>query len=91
MPIFDKLTNAAKEFFIESDDEAAAPSTTPPTVPYGAASQPAAAAPTATFNAAPVTQAALASYELANSAALADLQSHRKAAETFLNASGGAK
>ena len=57
MPIFDKLTNAAKEFFIESDDEAAAPSTTPPTVPYGAASQPAAAPPTATFNAAPVTQA----------------------------------
>ncbi|MBO2008022.1 hypothetical protein [Hymenobacter negativus] len=32
------------------------------------------------------TQAALASYELANSAALADLQAHRKAAESFLNA-----
>ena len=32
------------------------------------------------------TQAALASYELANSAALADLQAHRKAAEAFLNA-----
>ena len=31
------------------------------------------------------TQAALASYELANSAALADLQAHRKAAEAFLN------
>ena len=37
------------------------------------------------------TQAALASYELANSAALTDLQAHRKAAEAFLNASGGAK
>jgi len=34
------------------------------------------------------TQAALASYELANSAALADLQAHRKAAESFLNAGG---
>ena len=56
MPIFDKLTNAAKEFFIESDEEAAAP-TTPPTVPYGVASQPATAAPTAPFNAAPATQA----------------------------------
>ena len=56
MPIFDKLTNAAKEFFIEPDDEAGTP-TTPPTVPYGAASQPAAAAPTATFNATPVVQA----------------------------------
>ncbi len=32
------------------------------------------------------TQAAMASYELANSAALADLQAHHKAAETFLNA-----
>jgi hypothetical protein len=31
------------------------------------------------------TQSALASYELANSAALADLQTHHKAAETFLN------
>ncbi len=59
MPIFDKLTNAAKEFFIESDDEAAVP-TTPPTVPYGVASPPATAAPTAPtapFNAAPATQA----------------------------------
>lgn len=32
------------------------------------------------------TQTALASYELANAAAMADLQTHRKAAETFLNA-----
>jgi uncharacterized protein YlxW (UPF0749 family) len=32
------------------------------------------------------TQRALASYELANAAALADLQAHHKAAETFLNA-----
>ena len=32
------------------------------------------------------TQSALASYELANAAAMADLQTHRKAAETFLNA-----
>ncbi|GAB3739422.1 hypothetical protein GCM10027594_19640 [Hymenobacter agri] len=30
------------------------------------------------------TQTALASYELANAAAMADLQTHRKAAETFL-------
>ncbi|WP_310395137.1 hypothetical protein [Hymenobacter sp.] len=37
------------------------------------------------------TQAALASYELANSAALTELQAHHKAAETFLNASGAAK
>ena len=36
------------------------------------------------------TQAALASYELANSTALAELQAHRKAAETFLNAAGTA-
>jgi septal ring factor EnvC (AmiA/AmiB activator) len=36
------------------------------------------------------TQAALASYELANSAALAELQAHRKAAESFLNATGPA-
>ena len=33
------------------------------------------------------TQAALASYELANAAAAADLQAHRQAAQTFLNAS----
>ncbi|MDQ2794553.1 MAG: hypothetical protein M3Y12_11210 [Bacteroidota bacterium] len=32
------------------------------------------------------TQTALASYELANAAAMADLQSHHKAAEAFLNA-----
>lgn len=32
------------------------------------------------------TQSALASYELANAAAVAELQSHHKAAETFLNA-----
>jgi hypothetical protein len=32
------------------------------------------------------TQAALASYELANSTALAELQAHHKAAEAFLNA-----
>ena len=56
MPIFDKLTNAAKEFFIESDDETGAP-TTPPTVPYGTPGQPAAAAPTAAFNAPAVVQA----------------------------------
>ena len=55
MPIFDKLTNAAKEFFIESDEEAAAPAS-PPTVPYSAPSQPAGAAPAA-FGAAPVLQA----------------------------------
>ncbi|MBD2768557.1 hypothetical protein IC235_11730 [Hymenobacter sp. BT664] len=36
------------------------------------------------------TQAALASYELANSAALAELQAHHKAAESFLNAAGTA-
>jgi hypothetical protein len=33
------------------------------------------------------TQAALASYELANAAAAADLQAHRQAAQTFLNSS----
>ena len=54
MPIFDKLTNAAKEFFIESDDEAAAP-ITPPTVPYGAPGQP--AGPAAIFNTPAVVQA----------------------------------
>ena len=37
------------------------------------------------------TQAALSSYELANSAAMAELQAHQKAAEAFLNASGGTK
>ena len=58
MPIFDKLTNAAKEFFIESDEETGAP-TTPPTVPYGTTNQPttAAAAPVGAFGAIPVVQA----------------------------------
>ncbi|GAA3989360.1 hypothetical protein [Hymenobacter antarcticus] len=37
------------------------------------------------------TQAALSSYELANSAAMAELQAHHKAAEAFLNASGSPK
>ena len=37
------------------------------------------------------TQAALSSYELANAAAMAELQAHHKAAEAFLNASGGPK
>ena len=37
------------------------------------------------------TQAALASYQLANSSALAELQAHHKAAETFLNTGGAAK
>lgn len=37
------------------------------------------------------TQAALASYELAKSTALTELQAHHKAAEAFLNGSGGAK
>lgn len=54
MPIFDKLTNAAKEFFIEPDEENGAAST-PPTVPYGTPG-PAAAAPTG-VGAAPVMQA----------------------------------
>ena len=35
------------------------------------------------------TQAALTSYEMANSAALTELQAHHKAAEAFLNAAGG--
>ena len=58
MPIFDKLTNAAKDFFIEPDDETGAP-TTPPTVPYGTATQPAAPAnvPAPPAGAAPVVQA----------------------------------
>ncbi len=34
------------------------------------------------------TQAALSSYELAQSAAMADLQAHRRAAETFLSVTG---
>ena len=37
------------------------------------------------------TQSALASYELANSGAMAELQAHHKAAEAFLNANGGTK
>ena len=37
------------------------------------------------------TQSALASYELANLGAMAELQAHHKAAEAFLNANGGAK
>ena len=37
------------------------------------------------------TQAALASYELANSAALSELQAHHKAAEAFLMATGTAR
>ena len=59
MPIFDKLTNAAKDFFIESDEETGTP-TTPPTVPYGATAAPAAtgpAGPAAPFSAPAVTQA----------------------------------
>ncbi|MDQ2792835.1 MAG: hypothetical protein M3Y12_02330, partial [Bacteroidota bacterium] len=44
MPIFDKLAHAAKDFFIEPEEGtvAAAPSTTPPTVQFGATGQPAA-------------------------------------------------
>ncbi|MDQ2770176.1 MAG: hypothetical protein M3Y54_06720 [Bacteroidota bacterium] len=37
------------------------------------------------------TQSALASYELANAAAMAELQTHHKAAEAFLNAANGSK
>ncbi|GAB2703898.1 hypothetical protein GCM10011495_22420 [Hymenobacter frigidus] len=37
------------------------------------------------------TQAALSSYELANSAALTDLQAHYKAAEAFLSTGGAAR
>ena len=55
MPIFDKLTNAAKDFFIESDEETGPP-TAPPTVLYGTPNQPA-AAPAASFGATPVVQA----------------------------------
>ena len=36
MPIFDKLANAAKDFFIEPE-EGATPPSTPPTIQYGAA------------------------------------------------------
>ena len=61
MDIFDKLTNAAKDFFIEPED-GAAPATNPPTAQFGAAAQaaPSAAGLTpaaAPFAAAPVTQA----------------------------------
>ncbi|MET4073736.1 hypothetical protein [Hymenobacter sp. UYCo722] len=56
MPIFDKLTNAAKEFFIESDEETGAP-TAPPTVPYGTPSQPAGSVAAAAFGAPTVVQA----------------------------------
>ena len=42
MPIFDKLANAAKDFFIEPEQGAPAPPAAPPTVPYGATAQPAA-------------------------------------------------
>ena len=46
MPIFDKLANAAKDFFIEPEEGASAaqPSSTPPTVQFSAAGQPAAIA-----------------------------------------------
>ena len=48
-PIFDKLTNAAKDFFIEPEGGASAPApnTAPPTVQFSAANQPAAAGPPA--------------------------------------------
>ena len=46
MPIFDKLANAAKDFFIEQE-EGATPPTTPPTIQYGATTSPAAAPGTA--------------------------------------------
>lgn len=44
MAIFDKLANAAKDFFIEPEDGAAAP-VTPPTAQYGATAPAATAAP----------------------------------------------
>jgi hypothetical protein len=49
MPIFDKIANAAKDFFIEPEEGAntPAPGTAPPTVQYGASGQPKPAAPTA--------------------------------------------
>ena len=55
MEIFDKFTNAAKDFFIEPEEGQAA-GTTPPTTQYGAAGQPA-DAPGAPFAAPPVVQA----------------------------------
>ncbi|MBF9223625.1 hypothetical protein [Hymenobacter ruricola] len=45
MDIFDKLTSAAKDFFIEPEEGKPAPApTTPPTAQYGAAAQPGAPA-----------------------------------------------
>jgi hypothetical protein len=41
MPIFDKLANAAKDFFIEPEEGAPAPPPPPPTAQYGAAAPPA--------------------------------------------------
>lgn len=56
MEIFDKLTNAAKDFFIEpGEGEAAQPQ--PPTAQFGAAGQPATAGGAAPFAAPAVTQA----------------------------------
>ncbi len=57
MEIFDKFTNAAKEFFIEPE-EGAAPPTAPPTTQYGAPGPPAANAPgpPAPFSAPTATQ-----------------------------------
>ncbi|WP_046242946.1 hypothetical protein [Hymenobacter terrenus] len=56
MEIFDKLTNAAKEFFIEPEEGGAAP-TNPPTTQYGAPAQSAPHTPAAAFAAPAVTQA----------------------------------
>ena len=44
MPIFDKIANAAKDFFIEPEgsENTSAPNAAPPTVQFGAAGQPAA-------------------------------------------------
>ena len=47
MPIFDKLANAAKDFFIEPEEDAAPPAT-PPTTQYGAAQPVAASGPSTT-------------------------------------------
>ena len=56
MEIFDKLTNAAKDFFIEPEDEAKALNN-PSTAQFGAAGQPATAGGAAPFAAPAVTQA----------------------------------
>ncbi|HEX8326734.1 MAG TPA: hypothetical protein VF629_04280 [Hymenobacter sp.] len=56
MEIFDKLTNAAKDFFIEPEDGAAAQSA-PATAPFGAPAQAAHAVSAAPFAAPTVTQA----------------------------------